>query len=340
LYEPLFLEHETGPHPENAGRLRAVESLLRERGHWERLPRLEPVSAAWEALTAVHDERYLRLVEQFAREGGGMVTADTVMSRRSFAAARLAAGAAVKAVDAVLDGDVSQAFALVRPPGHHAETARGMGFCLINSVAVAARHAVRVRGIARVLVLDFDVHHGNGTQEIFYDDPSVFYASLHQYPAYPGTGAAGELGAGAGEGATLNIPLPEGVGDGGYLRAFDEVLQPAVQRYRPELILLSAGYDAHWTNTRYLASIRMNVTVTGFAAMTLRIQQWARELCGGRAAFVLEGGYDPEALAYSVLATLDSLEGRAPEDPIGPAERAIEPDVTPILDTVRELHGL
>jgi acetoin utilization deacetylase AcuC-like enzyme len=215
-----------------------------------------------------------------------------------------------------------------------------MGFCLINNVAVAARHAVRVRGLSRVLVLDFDVHHGNGTQEIFFDDPAVYYVSTHQYPAYPGTGALDEIGRGAGTGFTLNVPLPEGTGDAGFCRVFEELLAPAILRYRPELFLLSAGYDAHWTNAPYVASIQMNVTVAGFASTTRRIMEWAQDLCEGRAVFVLEGGYDRTALAWSVLGTLDVLEGRQPEDPIGRAPDVAEPDVSDIIRAARSLHGL
>jgi acetoin utilization deacetylase AcuC-like enzyme len=340
IYDPSFLDHETGAHPENAGRLRAVTALLHEQGRWDTLTHLAAEPAPKSALTAVHDAEYLSVIERLARDGGGMLTLDTVMSRRSFDVATLAAGAALRAVDTALAGEAAYPVALVRPPGHHARPAHGMGFCLINNVAVAARHAVQRHGLKRVVVLDFDVHHGNGTEEIFADDASVFYISTHQYPAYPGTGALEDIGTGAGTGCTLNVPLPEGTGDSGYLRVFDEVLSPAVRRYHPELILVSAGYDAHWTNTRYLASIRMNVTVTGFAEMVRRIQSWAEELCNGRAAFVLEGGYDPNALAWSFLATLDVLEGRPAADPIGPPASVAEPDITGVIAAAREVHGM
>jgi acetoin utilization deacetylase AcuC-like enzyme len=340
IYDPTFLEHETGAHPENPGRLRAITTLLHEQGRWDTLTHLGAEAAPMAALTAVHDADYLGVIERLARDGGGMLTLDTVMSRRSFDVATLAAGAAIRAVDAVLAGETNSSLALVRPPGHHARPAHGMGFCLINNIAVAARHAVRQHGLDRVLVLDFDVHHGNGTEEIFADDPSVFYISTHQSPAYPGTGALEDVGSGAGKGFTLNVPLPENTGDAGYLRVFDEVFAPAVRRYRPELILLSAGYDAHWTNTRYLASIRMNVTVSGFAAMVRRVQSWAEDLCDGRTAYVLEGGYDPTALAWSVLATLDVLAGLPTADPLGAAPDAAEPDISGVIAAAREVHGL
>jgi len=215
-----------------------------------------------------------------------------------------------------------------------------MGFCLINHAAVAAAHAVGRLGLSRVFLYDFDVHHGNGTEEIFEADSRVLYASTHQYPAYPGTGALADIGRGEGRGFTLNVPLPAGVGDDGLLRAFDEVIAPAARRYRPDLILISAGYDAHWTNTRYLSSIRMTVSVAGFAELVRRLRALAEELCGGRMACVLEGGYDPEALGWSVASTLDILLGRPVTDPLGPADEDEAPDVSDVLTAARQLHGL
>jgi acetoin utilization deacetylase AcuC-like enzyme len=215
-----------------------------------------------------------------------------------------------------------------------------MGFCLFNAAAVAAREAARRLGASRVLLLDFDVHHGNGTQEIFYDDPAVLYVSLHQSPAYPGTGALDEVGEGAGRGYTANLPLPAGLGDEVYLRAFDELFAPLVRRFQPELILVSAGYDAHWTNGRYLSSIEMNVTVNGFAGMVTRLRDWAAELCEGRLAFVLEGGYDAPALAASVLVTLRVLRDEPHRDPFEPPDLPPAPDLSSLWDRFREIHGL
>jgi acetoin utilization deacetylase AcuC-like enzyme len=340
LYDPLFLEHETGQHPENADRLRPVLALLQKEGIWGELTHLAPAPASMGALTAVHDSGYVRFLKQVSESGGGWLTADTVMSERSYEVARLAAGAAVRGVEAVLSGEVTAAFSLARPPGHHARPAAGMGFCLLNSAAVAAREAVRGLGAARVLVLDFDVHHGNGTQEIFYDDPSVFYVSLHQAPAYPGTGALEEVGEGEGRGFTANLPLPPGLGDEPYLRAFDELFAPLARRFQPELILVSAGYDAHWTNGRYLSSIQMNVTVNGFAGMVARLRDWAAELCGGRLAFVLEGGYDPAALAASVLATVRVLRDEPHADPFIAPDLLPAPDLSPLWSRFRQIHGL
>jgi acetoin utilization deacetylase AcuC-like enzyme len=341
LYDPLYLEHETGQHPENAGRLKAAVGHLQQYGQWGLVRHMTPEPAADEALTSVHEPSYLRFLERAAAQGGGWLTADTVISERSYEVALLAAGAAAQAAKAVMEGEVAQAFALVRPPGHHARPAEGMGFCLINHVAVAAAEAIRRLGVERVFLLDFDVHHGNGTQEIFYGDAQVLYASTHQYPAYPGTGAIEETGSGEGRGFTLNVPLPAGVGDAGLMQAFDEIIAPAARRYRPDLVLASAGYDAHWTNSRYLSSIQMGVTVQGFTRLVSGLRTLAEELCGGRLALILEGGYDPEALAWSVAGTLDILLDRVPADPLGPPPWEEEaPDIDPILEEVRRLHEL
>jgi acetoin utilization deacetylase AcuC-like enzyme len=340
LYDPLYLEHETGQHPENAGRLRASLSLLQKDGIWGDLTHLAPAPASLDALHAVHEPGYVRFLQQVSEAGGGWLTADTVMSARSYDAARLAAGAAVRAVEAVMHGEVASAFSLARPPGHHARPSEGMGFCLFNHAAVAAREAVRRLGAARVFLLDFDVHHGNGTQEIFYYDPAVFYVSLHQWPAYPGTGALEETGTGAGRGTTANLPLPAGLGDASYLEAFDRLIAPLVRRFQPDLILVSAGYDAHWTNNRYLSSIEMNVTVSGFAGMVGRLRDWAAELCEGRIALVLEGGYDPSALAASVLATLRVLRDEPFADPFVPPPMPPVADLTGLWTRFRELHGV
>jgi acetoin utilization deacetylase AcuC-like enzyme len=338
IYDPIFLEHETGRHPENAGRLRAVMELIEEQ-----LPsgvlRLDASPATTEAIDACHDPGYVRALERFARQGGGYVTADTIVGPRSFEVARMAAGACVRAVEAVVAGETRSAMAVVRPPGHHACTAAGMGFCLLSNAAIAARDAVRRLGLRRVLLLDFDVHHGNGTQEILWTDPTVCYVSLHQYPAYPGTGALDEVGEGAGKGFTANLPLPGGVGDETYLSAFDALLAPLAHRFQPELILASAGYDAHWTNSAYLSSIEMRVSVAGFGAMVRHLRNWAEALCDGRLALVLEGGYDPQALAWSVLTTLRVLRDEPVLDPLGPPDDEETPDLSRLWAAFLQLHG-
>jgi acetoin utilization deacetylase AcuC-like enzyme len=301
IYDPASLEHDTGRHPESAARLRAVLAALAAYGIGEeRLRRPKP--ADLELLAEVHSARYIAELERVARSGGGYWDLDTYISPGSYTAAIMAAGAAVEAVDAVMGGE-RFAFALVRPPGHHALYASAMGFCLLNNVAVAAQHAIRGHGLARVMIIDWDVHHGNGTQDYFYSRRDVLFASTHQYPFYPGTGAANETGEGEGKGYTVNVPLPAGTGDAEYRRVFEEVLSPVARRYRPQLILISAGYDAHIADP--LGG--MAVTVAGFSEMARIVRELADEVCEGRVAAVLEGGYNVEALAQSVVATIGAM---------------------------------
>jgi acetoin utilization deacetylase AcuC-like enzyme len=288
---PLFEGHDPGyGHPERPARYAAVERAVAAAG--------APVEPAVEAprgdLEQVHDAAYLSAVERLAAAGCGHLDPDTAVNDVSFRAAALASGAALAAVDAVIDGEIERAFCGGRPPGHHAERARAMGFCLINHAAVAAAHARR-SSAARVAILDWDAHHGNGTQAIFYDDPSVLYVSLHQWPFYPGTGAADQRGAGAGEGATVNVPVPAGIGEADYLELFDQVALPAVRSFAPDLLVVSAGFDAHRDDP--LCSL--GLTAGAFARMTESVAD-----IGSGQVFVLEGGYDLDALEESVLAVL------------------------------------
>ncbi len=286
FYHPAFLEHSTGRHPESADRLRGIVSALEALGYPESaLIRPEPVDL--ELLAEVHDPRYIAQVRQLAEQGGGMWDLDTVISPGSYKAAILGAGAAVAAVDSAMRG-ARASFALVRPPGHHALYDAAMGFCLFNNVAVAAQHAVRSHALERVLIVDWDVHHGNGTQDFFYSRPDVLFFSTHQYPFYPGTGAARETGHAAGKGYTVNVPLSAGTGDAGYRLAFAEILVPLAHRYKPQLILISAGYDAHMADP--LGG--MAVTTAGFSALAGMVRRLADSIaeCEGRVAAILEGG--------------------------------------------------
>jgi len=291
-----FLEHDTGYHPENAHRLKAISAHLQRIGMLEGRSIYPPTEASVDDIELVHVPEYVRLVEQVAAAGGGYLDADTVICPRSYDIARLAVGACIQAVDLVLDGVEKRVFVFPRPPGHHAERARGMGFCLFNNVAIAARHAIDRRGLFRVSIVDWDVHHGNGTQDAFLDTDQVLYASIHQWPLYPGTGRAQETGVQYGFGYTVNVPLTPGAGDDEYLEVFDEIIIPKLIEFRPELILLSAGFDAHAEDP--LAS--MEVTTSGFGAMARRVMDAADRLCGGRLVAVLEGGYNPEILAQCV----------------------------------------
>jgi acetoin utilization deacetylase AcuC-like enzyme len=311
LTDPKFLDHDPGPgHVESPARLDAIM------GELARAPidgvRIEMPRAATDAeIEAVHHPGYRA---RLARLHGEYATLDpdTAVSPGSWAAATLAAGAAVGAVEAVMNGRAANAFALVRPPGHHARPAEAMGFCLINNAAVAAE-AARRAGAARVLIVDWDVHHGNGTQEIFAARDDVLYMSVHQYPFYPGTGAAEEIGVGSGKGATVNCPLPAGQDDADYGAVFHDLFLPVGRAFAPDLIIVSAGFDAHVRDP--LAE--MNVTERGFAAMASLLAELAERTCGGKLALVLEGGYDLAALASSVRASLEVLTGRREDFPLG-----------------------
>jgi acetoin utilization deacetylase AcuC-like enzyme len=329
IYHPDCLAHDTGEHPERAERLRAILRAVAAR--WGDVALEIPDPAPVETLALCHDPAYIAEVEQFAAAGGGLWEIDTVVSGATYEAARLAAGAALRAVDHAVAG--RPAFALARPPGHHALPDQAMGFCFFNNAAVAARYALRVHGVRHVLIVDWDVHHGNGTQAIFYLDPSVAYFSTHQYPFYPMTGVITEIGAGDGYATTCNVPLPGGCRDAEYRAVFRDVLEPFAQHIRPDLIIISAGYDAH----RLDPLGGMLVTAAGFAALMAEVTELAAALCGGRVALVLEGGYSLEGLAESVVATLDVLEGAAPPPP---SAGRPHPAITQLIDQVRALHRL
>jgi acetoin utilization deacetylase AcuC-like enzyme len=305
LWDARYLDHVTGPwHPERPERLAAIRKALTETEAGRRCVPIEPRFATIEEIALVHDFEYVRKIEKTA----GLdvqLDPDTPASPRSWEAARLAVGGILNAVDAVFDGRVANAFAFVRPPGHHAEKARAMGFCLFNNVAVAAEYAIRTKNCRRVAVMDYDVHHGNGTQWAFYDRRDVFYLSTHRYPFYPGTGSHREEGEGKGKGYTLNVTFRGGEGDHEYLKDFDEIVIPAMRDYRPDLVLVSAGYDAH----RLDPLGGMNVTADGFGRMSAQILQVAERCCGGKAVFVLEGGYSLEGLAESVEKCLAVMAG-------------------------------
>jgi acetoin utilization deacetylase AcuC-like enzyme len=283
--------------------LRTVLAGIKNAGLVEKLVELEVQPAELRQIEEIHSRTYIDRVKELCDSGGGHLDGDTPVSARSYEVALLAAGGVISAARAVAQGEVDNAFCAVRPPGHHAERDHGMGFCLFNNVAVAARFLQKEQDRAKIAILDWDVHHGNGTQWAFYDDPTVLYASVHQYPFYPGTGAASQTGEGAGVGYTLNVPMSGSCGDGEYLSILDETVVPAIRQFGPDFFLLSAGFDPH----RADPIGGMNVTTEGFAEMTRRMKAVAEETCGGRLVSVLEGGYDLDALAESVVAHLSVL---------------------------------
>jgi acetoin utilization deacetylase AcuC-like enzyme len=299
------VEHDTGAHPESRRRTPAIEDAMGAAG-WPGVERVDAAPATPEQIMRVHPAEHVERIEALSSGGGGAIDLDTVTSAGSYEAALHAAGGAIGAVDRILGGDERFALCALRPPGHHAETDRAMGFCLFNNVAIAARHALAEHGVERVLVFDWDVHHGNGTQEIFYSDPAVLFVSIHQSPLYPGTGPAHETGAGAGEGYTVNLPVPAGADGELFLSLVQTVVEPLARQFEPGLLLVSAGFDAHAADP--LASCTLETGDYGEMAASLRAL--ADELGIGVVA-CLEGGYALEALADSVVATVRGFTGTA-----------------------------
>jgi acetoin utilization deacetylase AcuC-like enzyme len=305
--DPLFLRHETGRHPERPERLRAVTARLAKSGAANLCVQGDYEPLTENEVTALHTPAQVRLARRTAEQGGGYLDGDTPVSPESYAVALATAGACASAVDAVMQGKDHNALCLVRPPGHHATPTHSMGFCLFNNIALAAQRACQAHGLQRILIIDWDVHHGNGTQDIFYADPEVQFFSVHRYGHgfYPGSGAADETGTGAGLGRTLNVPLRFGVSRKEYLAAFAAGLEKAADAIKPELVLLSAGFDAHAADP--IGSLGLEVE--DFADMTRLVLQTAQTHAGGRLVSCLEGGYDLEALALSVEAHLEELLG-------------------------------
>jgi acetoin utilization deacetylase AcuC-like enzyme len=302
-YSPTFLEHETGRHPENRGRIVLAAGKLLDAEAPDRFVRPEWSPAPLERLARLHSADYLAAIRQFAEQGGGQIEADTVVSPQSFDVARLAAGAVCDAVERVVRGEDAQAFCLIRPPGHHALPGGAMGFCLLGNVAIAARVAIDELGLDRVLIVDWDVHHGNGTQDMFWEDPQVGFFSIHRYPFYPGTGAADETGAGPGLGTTLNLPIEYGTPRREFLAAFTSAVERFADQIKPQLVILSAGFDAH----RQDPIGSLGLESEDFESLARVVREIAAAHAGGRIVSVLEGGYHPQAVAESVEAHLRGL---------------------------------
>ncbi len=318
LRHPLSLEHDTGPHPENPARIRAIEAALDGEG-WHGLELVEAPPASREQILRVHARPHIEAIESLSLRGGGSIDADTVVSARSYEAAMRAAGAATHAVDRLLDDSaIGFAFCGLRPPGHHAERERAMGFCLFNNVAIGVAHGL-ARGLKRAMVVDWDVHHGNGTQEVFYESPEVLFASIHQSPLYPGTGSPAERGRGAGEGLTVNLPVEPGAGPDEFLSIVQTVIAPLARDFDPGLIAVSAGFDAHRADP--LADCMLDEAA--YADLAASIRDLAAEL-EIPVLICLEGGYALAALAASVNATLAAFSGSAAPRSAPPQAAALQ----------------
>lgn len=336
VFEQIFTKHNLPGHPENAGRLSAVMGYLSEHKILPKLTRVPGRPATREELMRCHHPRYIELIEEVCRNGGGMLDPDTYSNQYSYEAAVQAAGGLVELAAAVVKGTLDNGFALVRPPGHHAMPTRAMGFCLFGTVAVAARSARLDMGLERVAIVDFDVHHGNGTQAILNEDPTILFVSSHQYPFYPGTGGVNDIGSGQAMGTKVNIPLPPKTGDENFKQLYGELVFPILRRFQPELLLVSAAFDAHWRDP--LANI--NLSLTGYDWLCRNLIKLAGELCGGRIVFTLEGGYNLDVLAAGVGNTFRALL-LDPEcdDKIGPSLQP-EPDVSGLLAQLKQIHKL
>jgi acetoin utilization deacetylase AcuC-like enzyme len=335
---PRYEDHDYPGHPEHAGRIRAVWERLDEFGLSARMNKVLAQPATDAQILTVHTPEYLELLKQVnVMERTAMLDLNTYAGPGALDIARLAAGGVIDAVDAVCARRADNGLAAVRPPGHHAIADYGLGFCLLGNICIAARHAQQQYGIERVLIVDYDVHHGNGTEAMFYDDPSILFISTHQYPLYPGTGAVTDVGTGAGVGYTINVPLPAYCGDKNYARVFDEIVWKAAERFQPQLVLVSAGFDAHWTDP--LAG--MKLTLNGYAHLSRELMRMAEKFCDGRIVFVMEGGYDLDGLSLGVSNIARLLLGDAPTDPLGlPPNARAEPDISRLIGQIKALHQL
>jgi acetoin utilization deacetylase AcuC-like enzyme len=327
-----YLKHEPGQgHPERPERIGILLDLA-EQIDRQKFQLLPPRAAARTDIEARHGTEYVALIESTSKRNRYALDGDTITCRDSFGVGLLAVGGFLRLLDAIAAGEHRNGFALVRPPGHHALRNRAMGFCLFNTIAIGAEHLKRTYGAKRILIMDWDVHHGNGTQDAFYNDPTVLFVSTHQFPYYPGTGAVNEVGVDAGEGFTVNIPLPAGCGDAEYLQAFNDLVMPSAEKFEPEWVLVSAGFDPH----RRDPLGGMAVTEEGFAAMAGMLLQTAERYADGKIAFLLEGGYDLAALRNSVAAVLNTIQDGARKQEAPPTSDGER--IKPLIHRIRQAH--
>jgi len=333
VLDKLFVDHDNGPgHPETYERILAIVDMLNYTKMMDEVVRIEPRDATKEEITLVHTPEHYDKIASTKGKHRVFLDADTTTCAVSFDAALRAAGGTIAAIDSVLSGEVDRAFPIVRPPGHHAEADRPMGFCLFNNVAVGAAYLTQVKGLERVLVIDWDVHHGNGTQHIFEDSSKVLYFSSHQFPFYPGTGAAQEVGTGDGKGYTVNVPMEPGMEDNEFIKIFQEILKPIIDQYKPEFILVSAGFDIFFDDP--LGG--MKVTPEGFAKLTRQLTDQADRVCKGNIIFLLEGGYNLDGLWISTKEMLEELlDKKRSEYDIGDAETKADDSI----ENIKKVHS-
>ncbi len=334
IKDDRYLEHNAGEgHPESPNRLRVIHELIGK--EFAELPLIAPRIATEDELALVHDPLYIQTVAKTEGKPFSQLDPDTGLSARSYEIARLAAGGLLQGVDALLSPDASRltphaVFAFVRPPGHHAEPDRGMGFCLFNNIAIAAQYAKEKYGLKRILIVDWDLHHGNGTQRAFFDDPSVLFFSSHQYPYYPGSGGFDEVGSGAGRGFTVNAPFPAGFGDAEYLHVYNSILKPIALEFRSELVLVSAGFDPYVQDP--LGG--MEVSGEGFGGLAAIVRDIANATCNGKVLITLEGGYNPAGLREGVRSVLHALQGKSLQS----AQRARHPAAAAVAQKIAAIH--
>lgn len=335
-FDPIFLKHDQPGHPENAKRLESIIFGLQEKRLLEKVKHINSRSAEIDEIAICHKKEYVEYVKEFCEKGGGYFDPDTYSNQHSFTAAATAVGSSIDLTKAVINGELKNGFALLRPPGHHALANRSMGFCLFGNIAIAAKVTLTQSGVSKVAIVDFDVHHGNGTQALIGDDPNILFISSHQYPFYPGTGSSREIGTGAAEGTIVNIPLQAGVGDEGFKIVYEKIVIPSLERFKPDIILVSVGYDAHWDDP--LANL--NLSLTGYNWISQELIKSAEKICNSKIVFFLEGGYNLQVLSDGVANTIRGLLGiEFFEDPLGKPNDE-EPDIERVINELIRIHRL
>jgi len=336
VYDPIFIKHDQPGHPESAKRLEAIMNKISDSGLINKITQLKSRPATIEEVKFCHSEDYLERVREVCNTGGANLDTDTYTNKYSFDAAMVAVGSLIELTNAIINGPTKNGFALIRPPGHHALKNRAMGFCIFGNVAVAAKVALQNNEIKKVAIVDIDVHHGNGTQALIEDNTNILYISTHQYPFYPGTGGLKEIGKGNCEGTSMNIPLPTYVGDSGFRTIYNETIIPKIEKFHPDILFVSAGYDAHWDDP--LAN--MGLSLSGYSWISEELVKISDKLCDSKIVFTLEGGYNLESLSFGVVNSIRALLGLNDyDDPMGNSTYE-EPDINSLIKDLKKIHQL